>query len=359
MKKVFIVIVLIIIVASFAGTGYFLYSKSVEPEVVFETDTPFYTDIVKKTVAVGSITPRKEVDVKSQVSGVVEDLYKEPGDIAKTGDLIAKIKIIPDVVALNNAEARVKEALINFKNAEKELTRQRDLYEQEAISEFSYNQFVLDYNLRKQQLDAARDNLDLVKEGASKKSGVASNLVRATASGMILDISVKEGTFVIESNTFNDGTTIASIANMGKMIFEGKVDESEVGKIKEGMDLVLQVGALEEERFEAVLEYISPKGVEEEGAIQFEIRAAMVENPDGSFLRAGYSANADIVLDERDSVLAIKESNLIFDKDGTIYVEVEVGPQQFERRAVKTGLSDGVNIEVLEGLSIDTKVKKQ
>ena len=214
----------------------------------------------------------------------------------------------------------------------------------------------MNYNLNKQQLEAAGNNLELIREGASKKSGTVSNQVRSTVNGMILDMPVKEGSFVIETNTFNDGTTIASIANMNEMIFEGQVDESEVGKLREGMELFLKIGALETETFIASLEYISPKGLEDEGAIQFEIRAA-VNLKENAFLRAGYSANADIVLEQREKVLAIKESNLIFE-DEKIYVEVMVGEQVFEKREIKTGISDGINIEVVSGLTQAESVKK-
>lgn len=356
MKKIITVIVVILIIVSFFGTGYFLYQKSEEKPVVVLTDSLFVTDIVKKTVATGAIVPRKEIAVKSQVSGVVEKLYVIAGEKVKKGQLLAKIRIIPNVVAVNNAESGVKSALIHFKNAEQELNRQKGLFEQKVISEFDYNQYLLEYNLASQTLDAAKNNLQLVKEGAAKATGNVSNLVRSTADGMVLDVPVKEGTFVIESNTFNEGTTIVSIADMNEMIFEGKVDESEVGKIKVGMPLELKVGALDKETFKAKLEFISPKGIEEEGAIQFQIRAT-VDLKEDVFLRAGYSANADIVLDSRDSVLALKEKNLIFEDDKT-FVEVKTSEESFEKREIKTGLSDGINIEVLEGLGETDEVKE-
>lgn len=356
MKKVFYIVLVLIIVASFVGTGYFLYQKSEEPPVVYETTGPFKTSIEKKTVATGSIVPRKEIEVKSQVSGVIEKIYLEAGHQVKAGDIIAKVKIIPDVVALNNAEVRIKTATINFKNADKERERQYGLYKEKVISEFDYNQYLLQYNLAQQELEAAENNLELIKEGASKKSGSASNLVRATSSGMLLDIPVKEGSFVIESNTFNDGTTIASIANMNEMIFEGNVDEAEVGKIREGMDLTLKVGALDTVSFKAKLEYISPKGVEDQGAIKFEIRAAVTLD-EAYFLRAGYSANADIVLERVEDVLAVKESDVLFEED-KLFVEVMIAEQQFEKREIKGGISDGINLQVLEGLSEEDQYKK-
>jgi len=357
MKRVAIIVTIIIIVASFIGTGYFLYKKSEKPAVVYETEKPFKIDITKKTVATGSINPRKEVELKSQVSGVIEKLYVEPGDIIKKGDLVAKIQIIPDVVALNRADADLKTAIINYKNTNTEKERQFNLFQEKVISEFEYNQFLLSYNLAKQQLEAAENNLELVKEGASKRSGTVSNIVRSTVNGMVLDTPFKEGNFIIETNTFNDGSTIASVANMQEMIFEGKVDESEVGKLKVGMALKLDVGALDDDDYKAELEYISPKGVEEEGAIQFEIRAA-VSLVDGTFLRAGYSANADIVLDHKDNVLAVKESTLIFEDNNKIFVEVMVADQEFEKREVTTGISDGINIEIIDGVREEEEIKK-
>ena len=356
MKRFLIFSGVIIGLGLFVGTIYFLYLKSEEPPVVYETDSPFKTDIVKKTIATGSIVPRKEIDLKSQVSGVVEELFIEEGAQVKIGDLVAKIKIIPNVVALNSAEAQLNTAKINFGNAERELARQKELFDKSVISEMDYNQFVLDFDLRKQEVAAAENNLDLIREGSSKNSGNVSNLVRSTVNGMALDIPDKEGTIIIESNPYNDGPTIATVADMNEMIFEGQVDESEVGRISPGMDLILSVGAIEGQTFDAKLEFISPKGEDQEGAIKFDIKAA-ISLKEGYFLRAGYSATADIVLEKRDNILAIKESNLLFEGDDVL-VEVETGEQQFEKRIVQTGLSDGINIEIVNGLKEDEKIKK-
>jgi HlyD family secretion protein len=356
MKRVFGFFIIILLIASFIGTGFFLYQKSQKPDVIYQTDKPFYTDVIKKTVATGALEPRKEIQLKSQVSGVVERLFVKPGDQVRIGQVVAKIKIIPNVVMLNNAEMRVKRAVINYKNAERELNRQRGLYKEKVISEIDFNQYLLEYQLARQELESAQNNLELVRKGSSKKSGISSNLVHSTAIGMVLDVPVKEGTFVIETNTFNEGTTIASVANMKQMIFRGKVDESDVGKITKGMALNLNIGALDKEPIHAILEYISPKGVLEDGAIKFEIKAA-VRLKKGIFLRAGYSANADIVLEEKDSVLAIKEGNLIIEDDGQTFVEVEREEQQFEKIPVETGLSDGINIEIVSGLSPSEKIK--
>lgn len=357
MKRIIRITVLVLLVSSFFYMSYFLYSKSKQPDVVYDTDSTFVTTIIRKTVATGSIIPRREIEIKSQVSGVVEKIYVEAGQVARKSQLLAKIRIIPNSVSLNNAQTQLRSARINYENTKKEKERQEQLYKEKIISEVEYNEFKLDFELREEALAAAESNLQLIREGASKQAGTATNEVRATVDGMILDVPIREGSFVIESNTFNEGTTIVSIANMQSMIFEGKVDESEVGKIREGMPLKLIIGALEGESFDATLEYISPKGVEEEGAIQFEIRAAIDIQQD-VFLRAGYSANADIVLEKKDSVLSINERNLIFEDDDKVFVEVMTGPQQFEKREIKTGISDGINIEVVSGLTIEDRIKK-
>jgi len=356
MKKILGMIIGIILLSGFAGTLYYLYSKSEEPPVEYVTETPVVTTIIKKTVATGSVVPRKEVDVKPQVSGIVDKLYVEPGQKVENGDLIAKIRIIPNMVTLNNAENRVNQARINLDNAKLDIERNRTLLADGIISKATFQQVELAYSTAKEELAAAIDNLDLIRKGSRAKADANTNtLVRATITGMVLEVPLEEGDFVIESNTFNDGTTLASVADMDELIFEGKVDESEVGKLRTGMDLVLTIGAIEDERFEATLEHIAPKGLEENGAIQFEIRAAL-HLKDSVFVRANYSANADIVLGRADEVLAINEALLQFEEDKP-YVEVEVAPQKFEKRFIETGLSDGINIQVVSGLSETDKIK--
>lgn len=356
MKKFFVVLVLLLFLAAFLGTVAFLYGKSQEPPVIYDTDQPFITDIVRKTVATGSIVPRREVALKSQVPGVVDRLYFEEGERVGLGELVARIRLIPDMVRLNDADAALKAARINHEDAERELQRHQDLFAKKLISDFEFNRFKLEFKRVTQQLEAAENNLELIREGSAKRSGNVSNRVQSTVEGMVLDIPVKEGTFIIESNMFNEGTTIATVADMGEMIFEGRVDESEVGRIAVGMDLILSVGAIEATKFDAKLEFISPKGEEEQGAVKFDIRAA-IELQETAFLRAGYSATADIVLEKRDQVLAIREGNLIFDDERT-YVDLLTGNQQFERREVQTGLSDGINIEIVDGLTLEEQIKK-
>lgn len=357
MKTFWRILLIIIIVAIFGGTIYFLYQKSQTPEVVYETTTPFKSNIIKKTTATGSVVPRKEIEIKPVVSGIIDEIYVEEGEMIRKGDLIAKIRIIPNMINLNNAQSRIDVAKINLDDAKRNYNRQLELFEKGVIAKADFESYEIAYRNAKEELETAEETLELIQEGQIKKPGSATNtIVKSTIDGMLLDIPVEIGDQVIEANNFNAGTTIASVADMGEMVFEGNIDESEVGKIKEGMPLILTIGALEDVTFDANLEHISPKGAEINGAVQFEIKAD-VKLKEDQFVRAGYSANADIVLDRVDSVLAISESVLKFDED-TTYVEVEVDEQQFEKRIIKTGLSDGINIEVISGLSENDKIKK-
>lgn len=356
MKKIIGYTLLVLIVAIFIATAVFLFNKSREKPVTYSTTAPFTTTIMKKTVAIGKVIPRKEINVTSQVSGIVEEVYVVAGQTVAKGDLIAKITLAPNMVMLNNAESQLESARINLRNAEEELGRQKKLHADKLISISEYNKFLLNYNLLRESMQSAENNLLLIREGSTKKSDLVSNVIRATVDGMILDVPNKEGSFIVESSTFGPGTTVAVLADMTDMIFEGMVDEAEVGKIREGMNLVLDVGALEGEPFNAVLEYISPKGIEDQGTIKFQIRAAVTLS-EQLFLRANYSANADIVLDKKENVLAINEGNLLIEEDGH-FVEVETAPQTFEKRKVETGISDGINIEIVSGLSESQKIKE-
>lgn len=358
MKKFFKIVLLILVLAMFAGTIGFLYAKSRNKPVVYETTTAFYTDIIRKTVATGSVVPRNEIEIKPTVSGIIDAIYVTEGDVVKKGQVLARVRIVPNMLSLNAAESRLNRARIALEDAKVNFERQQQLFQKQVIAESEFLPFRIAWKNAQEEIESAENNLQLIRDGVSKSSGTASNtLIRSTIDGMVLSVPVEMGYSVIESNNFNAGTTIVTIADMGEMIFRGKVDESEVGKIREGMNLILKIGAIESGDFSATLEHISPKGKEENGAIQFEIRAA-VSLDKNHFIRAGYSATADIVLDRRDQVLAVQESLLIFDNDST-FVEVEMQAQVFERRPVKTGLSDGINIEILEGLEAETKLKKQ
>lgn len=356
MKKILVGLLVLGLLSLFGGTLYFLWHKSQKPKVVYRTESPALADIVKKTVATGSVIPRKEVAVKPQVSGIVESIQVEAGQIVKRGDLLAKIRVVPNMGALSAAESRVNQARIKFEDAEREHARIERLFASGIVTERELRQAALARDTSKEELAGSEDAQEVVRRGIAARSGDVSNtLVRATIEGMVLDVPVKQGSSVIEANTFNDGTTIATIADMDQLIFEGKVDESEVGKLRPGMAIVLTIGALEPAKFNAVLEHIAPKGIEENGAIQFKIRAAVKPSQD-AVIRANYSANADVVLDRRDQVLALKESLLQFEGEDA-YVEVETAPQQFEKRKIKTGLSDGVMIEIVDGITKDAHVK--
>ncbi len=358
MKKVLKIGLLVLVICSIFGTMIYLYQKSKKKPVVYEVKSPFISNIVKKTVATGSVVPRKEILIKPQVSGIIEELYILAGNHVKKGDLIARVKIIPNMVELNNAESRLTKAKINFEDAKTVYERQKKVYEQGVIPQAEFQQYKLTYMNAMEEQESAESNLQLIKEGVSKKQGgVTNTLIRSTIEGMVLDVPVEVGNSVIEANNFNEGTTIASVADMGEMIFKGKVDETEVGKLKLGMPLILSIGAIEDEKFDASLEYVAPKGKEENGAIQFEIKAN-VKLKNNNFIRAGYSANADIVLDRRDSVMVIPESLIQFEKSGdSAFVEVEKQPQIFDKQYIKTGLSDGVNIEIKDGIKKEDKIK--
>ncbi len=357
MKKAFRILGIFVLLGIFGGTLFFLYNKSKKKPDVFETENPFISNVVKKTVATGSVVPRYEIDIKPQVSGIIEELYVEAGERVEKDQVVARIKIIPDMVNLNSAETRLNRAKINYEDAKNDYERQQSLFDKEVISYQEFKNSRVAYDSAKEELTAAENNLELIKNGVTKKAHTTTNtLVRSTITGMVLDVPVKVGNSVIQSNTFNDGTTIATVANMNDMIFEGKVDETEVGKISAGMPIELEIGAIEKEKFSAILEYISPKGVEENGAIQFEIKAS-VQLVDNQFIRAGYSANANIVLDRKDSVLVIPEGLLKFEDDSS-FVEVQTETEQkFKKQYVQTGLSDGINIEITTGLNKDDKVK--
>lgn len=352
MRKWVIIGIVAVVLIAFVGTLAFLWSRSWGGDEELEFETAATREIVQKTVATGAIEPRLEVEVKPQVSGILEKLFVEPGQLIEKDATIARIRVIPDVVRLNDAEASLNAAKISFENAKKELARYEKL--RGVVSDTEYNRQLLDYELSQQRLEAAKSNLQLVREGAAR-SGARSNIVRSTVAGMVLDQPVKEGTSVIETNTFNAGSTIATVADMSDMIFTGWVDEADVGKLREGMALDIKVGALEDFSFTGTLEYIAPKSATNNGAIQFEVRAA-VEQREGKFLRAGYSANADIVLDRRENALALNERALQFE-DSKPYVEVVTGPERLEKRFVETGLSDGIHIEILAGLEPDDRVK--
>ncbi len=357
MKRIIKIALLVLFILMFIGTLVFLFMKSRPKKEVIETISPLITNISKKTVATGSVIPRKEVEIKPKVSGIISEIFVLPGQKIKSGDVIAKIRIIPNMVSINEAESRLERAHNNLNETKTIFERQKKLYAEKVISEAEYEQSLNAYKNSETELNAAENNLQLIKEGVTKNTKNETNtLVKSTIDGTVLDVPVKSGSQVIEANTFNAGTTIASIADMGDMIFQGKVDETEVGKLKKGMPLILTIGAIDNVTFDAILEYIAPKGILENGAIQFDIKAN-VKLIDSIYIRANYSANADIVLEKRDSVLSIPETVLQFEKEKS-FVEVETKKDEFKKVYIKTGLSDGLNIEIIEGISIKDMIKK-
>lgn len=372
MKKRATIITLITIVLFFSIAMYWLYNKNQEDPIVYTTQSPTTETIIKKTVATGSIVPKEEVLIKPNISGIIDEIFVEAGEYVESGELIAKVKVVPNVSSLNSAknninsvQTQVETARMAFKNQENIYNRQKELYEKGVISANEYDTAQLAYDQAKQRykqeqitLVNAQQNYDIVKTGTTSGMGASANTeIRATVSGMVLDVPVKTGNQVIEANNFNDGTTIATLANVENMIFEGKVDESEVGKIKESLDLEITVGAIENKKFDAILDYIAPKGVEENGAIQFEIKGTL-KKADSTFIRAGLSANASIILARADSVMSIKEALVQYDsKTQDPYVEVEVGEQKFERKEIDLGISDGINVEIKSGISESDKIK--
>jgi len=358
MKKKVTVIILLFIVIAFGGAMYYLYSKNAEDPVVYETETPSTQTIVKKTVATGSILPLEEVLIKPNISGVIEEVFVEGGDFVKSGDLLARIKVVPNLSALNDAKDNINEARIALEDQKRNFDRQKSLFDKGVVSQVDLERAQLTFDQAKQAYGAANKRYDIVKTGTTKGFGNAANTqIRATVSGMVLEVPVEVGNQVIEANNFNEGTTIAAIADVEKMIFEGKVDESEVGKIKENLPLEITVGAIENAVFDAVLDYIAPKGNAENGAIQFEIKGTL-KKQDTTFIRAGLSANASIILGRADSVMAVKEALVQFDgKTKKPFVEVSTGDQQFERRDLELGISDGIFVEVKSGVDKDDKIK--
>ena len=372
MKRTGTIITLLVILIAFSAGIWYIYSKDKTNPVVFQTETASIKTIVKKTVATGNIVPKEEVFIKPNISGIIHEIFVVAGDVVLAGDLIAKVKVVPNINSLNSAKNNINSAKTQVETARLALEsqksiylRQKELFDKAVVSANEFDQALLSYNQAQQRynqenvlLTAAQQTFDIVKTGTAKGLGAAANTeIRATVSGMILDIPVKVGNQVIESNNFNDGTTIATIADVEQMIFEGKVDESEVGKITENLPLEITVGAIENKKFNAVLDFIAPKGVSENGAIQFEIKGTL-NNQNATFIRAGLSANASIILARAENVLSIKEALVQYDpKTKKPFVEIATGAQEFQRKEISLGVSDGLYVEVLEGVTQQDNIK--
>lgn len=338
------------------AAAFFVKSNS-KGAITYETKKPFTSSIEMKTVATGKVIPEDEIEIKPQISGIIEKIFMEEGQNVKAGDLIARIKVVPNEQALNQARGRVRNAEISLNNTTTEYNRNKALFDKGVISSQDFNALQLQYDQAQQELQNSQADYQIIRRGSAGGSASANTNIRATVTGTILEIPVEEGDQVIQSNNFNDGTTIASIADLSKMIFEGKVDEGEVGKLKVGMPLKISLGAVEGKELDAKLKFIAPKGIEETGAVQFKIEGD-VEVDTTFMIRAGYSANASLVLERKDSIMVIPEALLQFDKEtDKPFVEVSVGEQKFERKDIEIGISDGVNVEIVSGITEEDEVK--
>lgn len=410
MKNIVLGVIITLFVLLSIWLGTYFYNGSGQGDVTFEITTPYTTSITSKSVATGTVKPRIEIVITSQVSGIIDEIFVKGGEFVKKGDPIARLRLVPSPTALNNAKANVELVRLRLVEAQRRLKQQeginkeeydveqaeaeyiraktqeekyKKLFEEGVVPELEYLQFKTALDVAKtayentkissqgilkelrsnvdvlqQELEAAVSNVQLLQKGVASKSGQIANIIRSTVEGMVLDVEVEVGDAVIERSSFGEGTIIAEVANMDDLVFEGMIDESDVGRLKKGMRLELTVGAIEKERFEAILDYISPKGEEESGSVKFEIIANVVQKK-GVFLRAGYSASADIILDKRKDVMAILERDLLFEDNGKVYVEEAVAEQEFNKKYLEVGLSDGINIEVLSGLTLETPIKVQ
>lgn len=360
MKKYFKYILMALVAVIFIGTFVFLYIKSQPQPEVYDEFTLQRMDIRKTTVVTGKIEPRNEVNVKPQISGIITEILKEAGETVQEGEVIAKVKVIPDMGSLSAAQSRLRLAEINRKQAQTDYDREKTLFDKGLVAADEYDKIAQALRQAREEVDAAQDNLEVVRDGVSKSNASASStLIRSTITGLILDIPVKVGNSVILANTFNDGTTIATVANMNDLIFRGNIDETEVGRLSTGMTMKITIGALQDLKFDARLEYIAPKATDQNGANQFEIKAAVNLPSNATNIRSGYSANAEIVLAEAKNVLAVQESAIEFDGDDTyVYVIKGEGDKKtYERRKVQTGISDGINIEIRSGVKPNERIR--
>ncbi|MEE2931225.1 MAG: efflux RND transporter periplasmic adaptor subunit [Bacteroidota bacterium] len=346
-----------LLIIGFLFAGSFFIKSNSKSLIIYDTENLKILTIENKIVATGKVVPQDEVEIKPQIAGIIDEILVNEGDKVKSGDLLAKIKVVPNEQSLNNAEGRVKNAEFVLNNIESEFNRTKSLFSKEIISEKEYNLIDLQYKQAVQDLKNAKNDLQIIKIGSANGSSIANTNIRATISGTILEVPVKKGDQVIQANTFNAGTTIATIADLNMMIFEGKVDEGEVSKLQSGMDLIVNLAAIENKEYPAKLKFIAPKGVEEAGAVQFKIEAN-VSIDEEYFVRAGYSANASIITAQRKNVNTLSEAVIQYEKDTKkAFVEIELNDQNFEKRYIELGLSDGINIEIISGLKKEDKVK--
>lgn len=357
MKKVFKILLWVMFGIAVVGTFYYLYQQSKPKEVIYQIEQVSIATIEKRTFATGKVEPRNEIPIKPQISGIISHVYKTAGDHVNAGDVIAKIDIVPEMVNLSAATSRLARAKINYAQSLKEYQRNQALYDNQVIAQEEFEKSTLQYQTSQEELKSATDNLNLIKSGKTPNSSYSNTLVRSTISGTILDIPIKVGNSVTATNNFNDGTTIATVADMTDMLFVGKLDETEVGRVHTGMPMTITIGAMQDTPLKATLEHISPKGKDWNGAVMFEMKAA-VQIPSDLFVRSGYSANADILLQQATDVPTIPESCVQFSNDSAyIYLLTQENPQQFQKKQIQIGLSDGIHIEVKKGLQEKQQIR--
>jgi len=348
--------VILLILGFLFAIAYFVRTNS-KSAIEYETTNPFVSSIELTSVVTGKVIPEDEVEIKPQLNGIIEKILVKEGDTVQNGQLIAVIKVVPDERSVYGAQAQVTSSKLNLENGEKQLNRAKELFAKQIISQQEFEDAELRYNSAKENLKAAENDLEIIRNGSVAGSSTANTNIRATLSGTILEIPVEVGDQVIAANNFNAGTSVAIIADLSQMIFEGKVDEAEVGNLTNGMKIIVSMAAIPNKEFDAKLKFVAPKGTEEGGAVQFKIEAELALDDD-TFVRAGYSANGALVVNSKTDVMVIPEAVLQFDrKTQKPYVEIEISDQNFERREIDTGLSDGIKVEILSGVEMTDNIK--
>ena len=355
-KTVKIILGSAVLIALIYVLKYFKDSNA-KDVVEYKTESPFYTTIDTKIVATGKLNPEEEIELKPQISGIIDQIFVEECDLVKKGDLIARIRLVPNEQAMVSAKSRINSLKLSLNNSQTVFNRNKVLFEKGVISRQDFESSELSYSQSKENYDQSKDDYKIIKQGSLSGGSSANTTIIAQIPGTILEIPVREGDQVIQSNNFNAGTTIATVADMSKMIFEGKVDESEVGKLEEGKQIIVVLGAINEKEFPAVLTFVAPKGIEQNGAVQFTIKADVDINSTTK-IRAGYSANAEIELESKDSILVIKEALLQFNRiTEKPFVEFLKEDGRFQVKNVEIGISDGINVEIIEGVSEGDEIK--
>ena len=348
--------IIVLILGFLFAIAYFVRTNS-KSAIEYETTNPFMSSIELTSVVTGKVIPEDEVEIKPQLNGIIEKILVEEGDTVQNGQLIAVIKVVPDERSVYGAQAQVTSSKLNLENGEKQLNRAKELFAKQIISQQEFEDAELRYNSAKENLKAAENDLEIIRNGSVAGSSTANTNIRATLSGTILEIPVEVGDQVIAANNFNAGTSVAIIADLSQMIFEGKVDEAEVGNLTNGMKIIVSMAAIPNKEFDAKLKFVAPKGTEEGGAVQFKIEAELALDDD-TFVRAGYSANGALVVNSKTDIMVIPEAVLQFDrKTQQPYVEIEISDQNFERREIETGLSDGIKVEILSGVEMTDNIK--